>query len=121
MRVLVYVDSFTRNLVVSVLGAQASVTEMPSAPLTATSSGDLFNCQLDYDSIQSNSSLDFVHNYYPGQGNDGWRNFARFLPSASLIAAQPLAVKVRLIADRWWQLCFKSEPRWRAGRWKAKT
>lgn len=58
-----------------------------------------------------------------GQGNDGWRNFKRFLRAVRLIAVQPLKVKALSIAEfsARFRFHFRSHPRWRSRRWKAKT
>lgn len=73
----------------------------------------------------ANSGYDYYRheNSYPGQGNDGWRNFKRFLRTVRLIAVQPLKVKVLSIAEFSSRFRFhlRSHPRWRSLRWKAKT
>lgn len=117
---LIYVDRYTRTLVVGLCESDNTSTDLNR--ITTCSGSITADNEMFLDYTNASKALDYIRNLYPGQGSYGWRNFVRFLlPSASLNAAQPLAVKARLIADRWWSLCFKSEPRWRVGRWKAKT
>lgn len=54
---------------------------------------------------------------YPGQGNRGWRHWLEFLRPACVIE-KPVIFPVERPSSRYH---FRSAPRWRRGRWKAKS
>lgn len=69
-------------------------------------------------SYRIQSANDFKY----GQGNCGWRNMLVKLPTLPKRIADLYVVSVRQwLVRRWIWLVQRSEPRWRAGRWKAKT
>lgn len=62
-----------------------------------------------------------VHNRYAGQGNDGWRNFSICLP---MVVTREYSLPLNNRICRTLPLYNppnRSEPRWKRGRFKAKT
>lgn len=84
-----------------------------------TTSDDLFSA-IDLRMNSYDGTYDpLTRNHYAGQGNDGWRNFKRCL---AMVARLEYVAPVRTISLPPARLYnYRSDPRWKRRRWKAKT